>query len=132
MPCRQRLPRFRPQGKPLLFGQVAGQHQEMRRVESVAKYLILWEIDPARVPVNAKERDTTWLAFAEMVKADIKKGITKDWGAFTGELKGYSIGEGTEVSIMTQNMQYTPYVKYEVHPIASLAQVEEAIKASIK
>jgi hypothetical protein len=98
----------------------------------MAKYLILWEIDPARVPVNAKERGTAWLALAEMVKADMKKGITKDWGSFIGELKGYSIGEGTEVNIATQLMQYAPYVKFEVRAVATLAQVEEAIKASMK
>lgn len=98
----------------------------------MSKYLILWEIDPARVPANAKDRGTAWLAMAEMVKADLKKGITKDWGSFTGELNGYSIGEGNEVSIMTQLIQYAPYVQFEVHAVASLAQVEDAIKASMK
>jgi len=98
----------------------------------VARYLILWEIDPARVPVNAKERGTAWLAMIEMIKAGMKKGIAKDWGSFTAELKGYAIQEGNEVSIMTEMMQYAPYVKFEVRPVATLAQVEEAIKASMK
>ena len=98
----------------------------------MGKYLMLWEIDPAKVPANAKERGTAWLALVEMVKADMKKGTTKDWGSFTGELKGYSIGENDEVNTMTQTMKYLPYVKFEVRPVATLAQVEEAIKATMK
>ena len=64
----------------------------------------------------------------EMVKQDIKKGITKDWGVFAGEHNGYSVVEGTEVEIMNQVQQYTPFVCFKVHPIASVAQVEEMIK----
>lgn len=98
----------------------------------MARYLVLWEIDSARVPVDAKERSTAWLAMVEMVKADQKKGIAKDWGTFVGELKGYAIDEGTEVEVMNGLLQYTPYVKYEVHPIATLAQAEQSIKAATK
>ena len=49
------------------------------------------------------------------------------WG-----IEGYAIDEGTEVTMMTETLKYVPYVKFEVHPVASLAQVEEAIKASTK
>jgi len=111
---------------------VDGQNQPIRRVKSMAKYLVLWEIDSARVPISAKERGTAWLACVEMVKADIKKGLTKDWGAIPGALKGYTIAEGTEVEIMNTLLQYAPYVKFEVHPVASLAQIEQSIKASMR
>jgi len=36
----------------------------------------------------------------------MKKGITKDWGAFTGKFYGYSVVEGTEVEILKQIQQY--------------------------
>jgi len=98
----------------------------------VGKHLMLWEVDPTKVPADAKERGAAWLVLVEMVKADMKKGTTKDWGSFVGELKGYSIGEDNEVNTMTQTMKYLPYVKFEVRPVATLAQVEEAIKASMK
>jgi hypothetical protein len=55
----------------------------------VGKYLLLWEVDPARVPVDAKERGTALLGLAEGVKADMKKGFAKDWGTFPGEMNGY-------------------------------------------
>ena len=98
----------------------------------MGRYLILWEVDSTRVPVDAKERGTAWLAMVEMVKADMKKGLSKDWGAFAGELHGYGVYEGTEVAIMTELMKYAPYVKFEVHAVGTMAQVEEAIKASMK
>lgn len=97
----------------------------------MAKYLVLWEIDSSRVPVNAKETATAWLAFVELVKAAIQRGFMKDWGIFPGELKGYAVVEGTEMAVMTGLTKSVPYVKHEVRAVASLAQVEEAMKASI-
>jgi hypothetical protein len=40
--------------------------------------------------------------------------------------------EGTEVEIMNSLWQYVPYGKFELHPVASLAQTEQAIRASMK
>jgi hypothetical protein len=95
----------------------------------MGKYLLLWRMDPARVPVDPKARSTGWSALMGMVKKDMEKGISKDWGAFIGEGGGYAIAEGseTEVSIMTQ--QYSPYVHFETHPIMSVNQVEDMLKA---
>jgi hypothetical protein len=98
----------------------------------MGKYLLLWEVDTTRLPVNPKERGAGWNALMQMVKQDMKKGITKDWGAFVGELNGYSIGEGSEVELMNSLQQYSPFVHFKVHPIASVSQVEEMIKAMTK
>jgi hypothetical protein len=94
----------------------------------MGKYLVLWEVDRSRVPVDAKERGTAWGLLMDMVKKDIQAGITKDWGAFVGETNGYAIDEGTEVEVGNTLMQYAPYVNFEVHPIASVAQVGDIIK----
>ncbi len=98
----------------------------------MGKYLILWEVVPGSMPANAKEARTAMLAMADMVKADMKKGSCKDWGSFLGEAKGYSIDEGTEVEVMNGMLQYAPYIRFQVHPVATLAQVQQAIKASMK
>jgi hypothetical protein len=98
----------------------------------MGKYLMLWEIDTTKVPVSPKERGAGWNALMEMVKQDIKKGMTKDWGAFVGEINGYSVAEGTEVEIGNMLQQFAPFVRFKVHPIASVSQVEEVIKALIK
>ena len=98
----------------------------------MGKYLLLWEVDPATMPLNAKERGIALLTLAEGVKADMKKGFTKDWGTFFGGMNGYAIAEGTEVTVMTEMMMFAPYVNFEVRAVATLAQVEEAIKAAMK
>ena len=95
----------------------------------MGKYLLLWEVDHTKVPVNPKERGVGFNMLLEMVKQDIKKGITKDWGGFVGELSGYSVVEGTEVEIMNQLQQFVPFIRFKVHPIASVSQVEEMIQA---
>src|SRR4030042_2115422 len=98
----------------------------------MGKYLLLWEIDTTKVPVSPKERGAGWNALMEMVKQDIKKGMTKDWGAFVGEINGYSVAEGAEVEIGNMLQQFAPFVRFKVHPIASVSQVEEVIKALTK
>ena len=98
----------------------------------MGKYLMLWEIDTTKIPVSPKERGAGWNALMEMVKQDIKKGMNKDWGAFVGEINGYAVIEGTEVEVMNTLQQYVPFVHFEVHPIASVSQVDEMIKALTK
>jgi hypothetical protein len=98
----------------------------------MGKYLYLWEIDRTKIPMDQKERGVGFSMLLEMVKQDIKKGITKDWGVFPGEFNGYSVVEGTEVEIMNQVQKYTPFVYFKVYPIASVTQAEEMIKALTK
>jgi len=95
----------------------------------MAKYLILWQIDGTKVPANPKERASMWEPFVNMVEQDMAKGISKDWGAFVGELRGYAIAEGTEVEIGNMLQQYVPYVQFEVHPVMATGPVREVIKA---
>ena len=98
----------------------------------MGKYLTLWEIDQARVPVSPQERGTAWAAFMDIIKEDIKKGLIKDWGAFVGETRGYTVSEGTEVEIGNMSQKYVPFVIFEIHPVASVEQVDEIIKALTK
>jgi hypothetical protein len=62
-------------------------------------------------------------------RADIERGLTKDWGNFVGEGSGYSVVEGSEVEINKMVQQYAPYVRFKTHPVASLDQVEEVVKS---
>ena len=95
----------------------------------MGKYLILWEVDPTKIPVDPKERGEGWGLLMAMVEQDIEKGITKDWGSFVGENTGYAINEGTELEVMNTLQQYVPFCTFKVHPIASASQVKEMIKA---
>ncbi len=95
----------------------------------MGRYLVLWEMDQTKVPISPQERGTGWAALMDVVKEDIKKGITKDFGAFVGELRGYSVMEGTEVEIATNLQQFVPFATFKVHAIASVEQTDEMIKA---
>jgi len=98
----------------------------------MGKYLVLWEVDQSRVPVDAKERGAAWSLLTEMVKQDLKSGIVKDWGAFVGEINGYAIHEGTEVEVGNRLVRFAPYVSFKVHPVSSVDQVGEVIKSISK
>jgi hypothetical protein len=98
----------------------------------MGKYLMLWEIDWTKVPVNPKERGAGWSLLLDMVKEDMKKGLTKDWGTFIGELGGYAVNEGSELEVMNAVQRYTPFVRFKLHPIGSVSQVGEMIKALTK
>ena len=95
----------------------------------MGRYLVLWEVDQTRIPIDPKERGDAWAVFMAMVRKDMEKGLTKERGSFVGETSGFSINEGTELEVMNALQQYVPYVFYEVHPLASVSQVEEMIKA---
>ena len=97
----------------------------------MGKYLYIWEIDRTKIPIDRKERGVGFSVLMEMVKQDIKKGI-QGLGSIFGEFNGYSIVEGTEVEILKQVQQYTPFVYFKVYPIASVTQVEEMITALTK
>ena len=95
----------------------------------MGKYLLLWEIDQTKIPIDPKERGDGWGLLMAMIRQDIEKGITKDFGSFVGENNGYAIMEGTELEVMNTIAQYVPYCIFKVHPVASESQVNEMIKA---
>jgi len=94
----------------------------------MGKYLLLWELDQSKVPISAKERGTGWSLLIGMVKQDLQKGAMKDWGAFVGEINGYTVVEGSEVEIGNLIQQYVPFVSFKAHPVASVGQVDQIVQ----
>ena len=94
----------------------------------MGRYLALWEVDQTKIPIDPKERGGGWSLLMAMVRQDIERGITKEWGAFVGETKGYSVFEGSEVDVMNALQQYVPFCFFKVHPIATESQVNEMVK----
>jgi hypothetical protein len=95
----------------------------------MGRYLVLWEVDQTKIPVDPKERGQGWSMLMAMVRQDIEKGMAKDWGAFVGETDGYTVYEGGEVDVMKCLQQYVPFCIFEVRPIATENQVNEMIAA---
>jgi len=95
----------------------------------MGKYMILWEADESKVPVDAAERQVGWQMALEMTRQDMKDGLVKDWGAFIGQPNGFSIAEGTEEAVLNMAIRFMPFFRFKVIPIASIDQVETAVKA---
>lgn len=99
-----------------------------KEVPRMAKYLMMWELDLTKVPVNPKERATMWGPMIQMVKQQMAQGGTTEWGCFAGETRGFSIAEGDEMTVSNSVQKYLPYVTFTVHQIISVNQMEELIK----
>jgi hypothetical protein len=92
-------------------------------------FLLLWEADISRAPLDPKERLAGWAKLLNMIKEDIESGRLKDWGEFPGEHAGYAIMEGTELEVLIGTERYVPFVRFETHSVLSLSQVLEGVKA---
>ena len=95
----------------------------------MAKHLLIWRIDQTRVPVNAKERGASWDALLSMVENDLERGAMRDWGVFPGENKGYCTFEGSNLELMKVTQQYSPFVEFTTHPVASILEAKDLIKS---
>ncbi|MDD4876369.1 MAG: hypothetical protein PHQ86_04465 [Dehalococcoidales bacterium] len=96
------------------------------------RYFMTWEIDVDKVPINREERAAAWSSMIDMVKQGMKEGKIKEWGSFVGEMKGYSISEGTEIETCISNQQWVPFVNFTVKPIASVSDIEQVITSLSK
>jgi hypothetical protein len=94
----------------------------------MGKYLLKWQLDPTRAPVDPKERARQWTGLLAMVKKDLEKKLITEWGVFAGEDSGYMIAQGSETEISVMVQQYYPFVHFETHPIMSIGQAEEVVK----
>ena len=95
----------------------------------MGRYLTIWEADDSKIPIDPEERKLGWLGAIEMEKQNMNDGLTKDWGVFLGQTKGFSISEGTEEEVINSTIKFIPYFKFQVYPIASIDELERIIKA---
>ena len=95
----------------------------------MAKFLFLWEEDTSQMPAAPGEIAALLGKQIEMTKQALDNGDIKDWGLFAGGNRGYAIGEGEAIDAFRGAMQFYPYVKFEVHPVLSLAEVAEGMKS---
>lgn len=93
------------------------------------KYVMLWEVDASKAPVNPKERGAAWAAMISLVKQDMKEGKITDWGSYAGESKGYSVGTMTELEMAKNLQRFFPYVKFQVHQVMTVDQTAELAKS---
>lgn len=94
----------------------------------MARFMVVWELDTSKVPVDPKQRAMGWDSLLDMVDDDMKKGLTKDWAAYVGEMRGYSICDGSELEIAAMCQKYIPFVNFNVHPLTSIADMRRMLE----
>jgi len=93
------------------------------------RYLLKWEVDPNRAPIDMRERAVLFNGMLEMIKQQMKDGVTKDWGVFVGEGRGYSINEQSPVELAATLQKYYPYVTFEVHQVLTVDEMAGVFKS---
>ena len=93
----------------------------------MTKFLILWRKNI--IPEDPEKMAKLNLAMLEPVKAALKSGVFKDWGAYSNAYNGYVIAEGTEADIYAALLKWMPHILFDVHPIVN---VDQAIEANTK
>jgi hypothetical protein len=94
----------------------------------MGRYLLLWEADETKIPLDPTVRRESWLLACEMVKKDFESGLIKDWGVFLGQTKGFAIDEGTEEEVAKATLKYIPYFRFQIIPMLTVDQHIEVIK----
>ncbi len=94
----------------------------------MGRYLVLWEGDESKIPIDAAERQAGWLGAIELSKQYIKDGLIKEWECFAGQPNGFFIAEGTEEEILKITINFMPFFRFKTTLLASIDQVEAVIK----
>lgn len=95
----------------------------------MARYLLLWEYDTSRCPLDPKEKVSQWLALTDIVKRQLKSGEIKEWAHYAGESAGYVIVEGNELDALKISDIYAPYVKFTSKVLLTIEQCEQVWKS---
>jgi hypothetical protein len=98
----------------------------------MASYLMTWELDTTKVPINPKERATAWLPMVQMVKQDMQSGLLKAWGSYIGEMRGFGVAEGSEEAVIKMAQKYIPFVHFTTHAASTADQLEKIFKEMAK
>ena len=83
----------------------------------MGRYLVLWEADESKIPLDAKERQDGWLMATAMVREDMKAGLVKDYGVFLGQPNGFTIAEGKEEDVINNICPFSVLRLYQLLPL---------------
>ena len=95
----------------------------------MARYMLFWEYDATRCPLDPKEKVGQWLALTEVVKNQLKNGQIKEWAHYAGETSGFVIVEGTEMDALKVSDSFVPYVKFTSKVLLTIEQCEQVWKS---
>lgn len=91
----------------------------------MGRYLVLWEVDPNKIPMDPKEKEAVLAQAMGGVGKAIEDGIIKEWGAFVGGTGGFGIYEGTEAEVGGVLQQFVPFASNKVYAFTTAAEAQE-------
>jgi hypothetical protein len=94
----------------------------------MAKYLLLWELDSARIPEDPSVRKEHWRGLQDAVVKHLEAGQMKDWGLCVGEMTGFCIIEGTEADVGKVTRGYVPCVSFDVKQVITIQQAIQNVE----
>ena len=95
------------------------------------KFYVKWWLSPEMTATihTLEERVKLWLSMLEMIEADIRAGVLKDWGACADLSGGYGIVEvASEADLYTFLLKWIPYVNFDARPVITARQTIESLK----
>jgi hypothetical protein len=97
--------------------------------KTMARYLLISELDTSRTPEDPKAKKTQWLAWQGPIVKALKDGSLKDWGYVAGENRAYAIFEGNAVDLHTLTSSWVPFVTFKVGELLTIEELNKATKA---
>ncbi len=95
----------------------------------MGRYLVIWEINNARLSDDPQERAAAAKASMQAVQQGIESGMIKEWGAFLGLEKGFGVYEGSEVEVAAFLQQFAPWASDKVLPYVTAHELSAMVDA---
>ena len=94
----------------------------------MTKWYVKWYLTEQYWSLPEAERLKVASQMLEMINADMKAGIIKDWGITLDTGGGFTISEANETQLYEALIKYRPYTAFEVTPVIPFAQHYKTLK----
>jgi hypothetical protein len=94
----------------------------------MTKWYLKWKLTEQYWSLSTADRLKMGIQMLEMVDADLKAGLIKDWAITTDTGSGVTMSEANETQLYEALIKYRPYTAFEVTPVIPFAQHYATLK----
>jgi hypothetical protein len=94
----------------------------------MTKWYLKWKLTEQYWSLSTADRLKIGIQMLEMVNADLKAGLIKDWAITTDTGSGFTMSEANETQLYEALIKYRPYTAFEVTPVIPFAQHYATLK----
>jgi hypothetical protein len=103
-----------------------------KEVKDMAKFLILWRVNPMATPPDTVERVKVNEMLWAMIDNMMKTGEIREEGFFLNGTSGYILVEGEPADVFKVAASFRPFVDSEVHEILPYETGKEVVRGVMK